>query len=743
MFPSRKTKSLQKKLVLGRRLFEVGARQHRLGILQALNLVLPGGLAEVVVLDEEIAVSVQLGQCLLDAHELSLLGRLLLLRGLDLGVKVGLGDLLARDALDHRRARFRGLGHQALVVGLSGLLLILSLNDTVLQLLHEHVHQSNDPVALAILLLVRIPRRGGRRRGSSRVLVQLGVQLRERGLRRAGDQFRRRRGDHVRAAGRCEDLLLLRQLLHRRLLVLVRAVELEQLVLRLLDELQGRVVLRLEGDELAVLLLALLGRFGDRLVQVLHLLLQALDLVSKRSALLSHFLDGRLARRDRFFRGRLLRLGRAELLVAVGLRGIVVLLLLAGNLNHAVNHRQDLGEVHSLGLQPELDECKLRAVRGALLDQGCHHGTRTEHRGASGSLLDEAHVLRRLRQREGLLEQVQRIVVVQDLDRLADRGDLLSAHLLACGPLLLLQRALGRQVRHEGLRLLHLRSRVLDVVRGGRDGHREIAAAHGLRLDRLAGSGDLVLLRGGELLKGLGSRLLVANGAVEVLVHLVLHGLEHANDFTRRGAVVAERVLLALKQSHDLALLLLLHARRSLHDLLEARNALRVLLDEGLAHALLERRDRARQRVDVGLRVARRLDELSVLLLADRRGGREVALRRLAVLLVLDELLVKLALLRLLRGELALELRDLLSRLLNTLAHTIGVTLAVAHELVEHVLLLLALSLDLLLHVLQEGHDLPDGVRLSAQGESYAAPAAQKQGQAHHNFTKFCAAADP
>jgi hypothetical protein len=57
-----------------------------------------------------------------------------------------------------------------------------------------------------------------------------------------------------------------------------------------------------------------------------------------------------------------------------------------------------------------------------------------------------------------------------------------------------------------------------------------------------------------------------------------------------------------------------------------------------------------------------------VLLLADRLRGREVALRRLAVLLVLDELLVELALLGLLGRELALELRDLLRRLLDVLA---------------------------------------------------------------------------
>ena len=124
---------------------------------------------------------------------------------------------------------------------------------------------------------------------------------------------------------------------------------------------------------------------------------------------------------------------------------------------------------------------------------------------------------------------IGRVVVVQDLDRLADRGDLLRAHRLPSGPLLLLQRALGCQVRQEGLRLLHLRGRVLDVVRGGRDGHREVAAAHGLRLDRLAGGGDLGLLRRGELLEALLGSLLVADGAVEVLVHLVLHGLDETN----------------------------------------------------------------------------------------------------------------------------------------------------------------------------------------------------------------------
>ena len=49
--------------------------------------------------------------------------------------------------------------------------------------------------------------------------------------------------------------------------------------------------------------------------------------------------------------------------------------------------------------------------------------------------LQEAH--RRLRERERLLEEVEGVVIVEDLDRLGHRGDLLRAHRLALGPLLL------------------------------------------------------------------------------------------------------------------------------------------------------------------------------------------------------------------------------------------------------------------------------------------------------------------
>merc|ERR1719213_1531186 len=134
----------------------------------------------------------------------------------------------------------------------------------------------DDPVTLAVLLLVRTPRVRRRRRSS---LAHVGAELHKHSLRGARDHDRRLRRDHVRAAGRGEDLLLVGQLLLRSLLVQVRAVELVQAVLRLLNKLQSSIVLRLELEEVTVLLLALLRGFRHRLVQRLDVLLQSRDLL--------------------------------------------------------------------------------------------------------------------------------------------------------------------------------------------------------------------------------------------------------------------------------------------------------------------------------------------------------------------------------------------------------------------------------------------------------------------------------
>ena len=73
---------MKKKGKRAARLGEVRAREHRLGVLQALHLVRARLLAGVVVLHEEVAARVEAGDVLLQRHE-----RLRRRR------RIGLGDL--------------------------------------------------------------------------------------------------------------------------------------------------------------------------------------------------------------------------------------------------------------------------------------------------------------------------------------------------------------------------------------------------------------------------------------------------------------------------------------------------------------------------------------------------------------------------------------------------------------------------------------------------------------------------
>merc|ERR1719353_681981 len=590
----------------GARSLEVGAREHGLRIFQALLLVDARRLAHVVVLDDEVALRVEVEEQLLDVGQGRLLVHLLLLGGLDLRVEVGLRGLLRRDRLNVLRARLLGAAHEPLVILLRGLLLVLRSGDAVRELLGQHLHEGNDAIALPVLLLVRIPRRGRRRRRGIRALVQLGVDLSlHRGDRSAGDHLRGRGCDHVRPAQRGEDLLLIGELLLRRFLVHVRAVELEEPILCLLDELDGGVVLGLEGDEVLVLLLALLGRLRDRLVKRLDLLLEGRDLLRERGAALRHLLDGRSARRDALLRvgllrergaalhhlldGRsarrdallrvgLLRVGLLDLRGAEDLRVVVLLLLRLEDLHHPVDLLCDLGEVDLLRLELRLEEGQRRGV-ARRLGRGRKYSARPQ--GTCGSRLVLEEDGRGLAEREGLLEEVKRVVVVQDLDGLANSGDLLRAHRLALGPLLLLQSALRTEVGEERLRLLHLRRGVLDVVGGRRNRDRELAAPDRLRLDGLRRRGDLRLLRRRELLEARRRRLLGRHGALQVAGHLVLHGLEHAHDLAALAAVRAERVL-ALEEPDKLVALVVVDRLRLLRRL-DEHGLLPRALQEGLA----------------------------------------------------------------------------------------------------------------------------------------------------------------
>merc|ERR1719311_1499566 len=512
---------------------KISAGKRGLCVRERGQLVLARGLAQIVVLDDKIAVRVQLQDVLFDIRERRLLRVQLRLRLLHRRVHVGLRSLLVRDAghiLGTRRLRVR---HERLVVLLRGLLFVLRGSQVAAQLLQKHVHERDDSVALAILLLVRTPRL--RRRRWRRVVERVGANLREDRLGRAGNVLRRRGSDHVRPARCGKDLLLLRQLLLRRLLVHSRAVELEKAILRLLDQLEGRVALLLENQEVRVLLLALLSSLSDRFVQSLDLLLKRPDFVGRCGALRRGLLDEGLARSDGLLRVFLLSRALGQIFVAERLRRVVVGLLLLEDFFHTIDHGEHLREVDFLCLQAELEQLELRLVRRTLARHCRDHVANAGDDGRRRALLQQAELPRgrgggHRFKRQSLLEEVQRVVVVQDLDRLADGGDLLGANRTTFGPLLLLRRALRREVRQERLQVVQLLRGVLDVVGRCHDAHSELAAALGLRLDRGRCSRDLLLLRRGELLETSRGLLLIGDGAIQVLVHLVLHCLQDSDD---------------------------------------------------------------------------------------------------------------------------------------------------------------------------------------------------------------------
>merc|ERR1719395_357828 len=670
---------------------KISAGKRGLCVRERGELVLARGLAQVVVVHDEVAFRVQLQDVLLDIRERSLLRVQLRLRVLDRRVHIGLRGLLVRDARNVLGTGCLRVSHEPLVIRLRSLLLVLRGRQVTAQLLHEHVHERHDPVALAVLLLVSTPRL--RRRRGRGVVERMGPNLGVHRLRRARDHLRRRRRDHVRPARCGEDLLLLRQLLLRRFLVHGRAIELHEPVLRFVNRLQRRVALLLENDEVRVLLLALLRGLGDGFVHSLDLLLQLRDLLRRRGALRRGLLDERLARGDGLLGVFLLRAALFQVLVAERLRRIVVSLLLLEDFLHTIDHRKHLREVNLLRLQADFKQFELRRVRRTLAR---HRGNHTANAGDDGrrrSLLQQAELPRgsggcHRFKGQGLLEEVQRVVIVQDLDRLADGGDLLCANLAALVPLLLLRRALRRQVREERLQVVQLLRCVLDVAGGRHDAHGQLAAALRLRLDRGRGGRDLLLLRVSKLLEARRGLLLVADRAVQVLVHLVLHRLQDPDNLARRRAVVPKRVLLPRQEGQDEVALVVVDVEGRVDGFHHARG-LRLRLQKRLAHALLQRGNGGVHGVQVLLRLAGRLDEVRVLLLADARRFLQICFGGLAVLLVPDERLVELRLLRFLRLQLRLELRDLRSSLLGGLRHIVGVAFTIAHELVVQVLLFL------------------------------------------------------
>merc|ERR1719359_804891 len=493
-----------------------------------INLAGTGLLSDLEVLQQEVARPVQARNVLTQSHQVRCCCLLVLLRRTEVALKTGLLALLLGDRLAVRRTFLRALLHQLLVVLLRVLLVLRIRLDLHLKLVLE----LRDQRRRAAGVLLRVGARGCRRRRRGDAVIRRSADGRKSDNTRACNARLRGCGllriTRVGATRLHVDALLLRQLTALGRLVHRRVVELVQAVLGDAKQLHSRVVLRTHRDELLVLGLARLRSLRNRLVERNNAILQCLDLVLQRRDAALHLLDCRRQTLQLVLQVDLLELRRPELRLAPLLLRIVVLLLLAEQHNHVVDHLDDLVEAHLLALESKLDEAQLLRVA---LRRVLH---RREGLLANTSL--GAHLQKR-RRRKRLLEQIQRIVVVQDLDRLLDCDELLRARLHPRVVVRTRCRAALLQLREELLVLAQRFLRVLEVVLQVHDLHGHLTVLLQLHLDRLSRGRDLLLLRSDQRFEFGDGSILGLRDVAQLLLHILQQLLQDANDLARSWRV--------------------------------------------------------------------------------------------------------------------------------------------------------------------------------------------------------------
>merc|ERR1719253_563998 len=498
----------------------------------------------------------------------------------------------------------------------------------------------------------------------------------------AGARDAARRGRRVKHATRRNvQALLLRQLALRRRLVHRGVVELVEAVLRDVKELERGIVLRRRLDEVLVLLLALLRLLRD----LGHELRDRLLVLA----------DARLEALDPTLRVLLRVLGGVELPVAPRLLRLIIRLLLVERHDHVIDHLDHLLEALLLPAEREDQEVQIQAPL-ALLQ--LRNRIRTH-------IASARRHLQQRRRSECFLKEVQRIVVVEHLDRLRDRNQLLRARRLASLVLFALRRTALLQLHQEPLVSAEAVLRVLQIVLQRHNLHRGLARTLRLRLDRVRRSLDLLLLRRHERLE-LGDRgVLRLRRLVELLLHVLLELVQNARDLARHRRVL--RVRRQEVRQHTAAVAV--HVARD-H---EVAKLLRLAgLQERAAHALAQSRNRLLARADVRLQLRRLGRELRRLLLALLRRRINRLLRRLARSLVVLQLLVELHLQALRLGNVGLNLRNPRTKLRRPRRQRAVVRLAVARKLVVQVVVTLLLRRHLCLHLLQQIHNAANRVLL-------------------------------
>mmetsp|Transcript_53267 Transcript_53267/g.124778 ORF Transcript_53267/g.124778 Transcript_53267/m.124778 type:complete len:342 (+) Transcript_53267:790-1815(+) len=327
-----------------------------------------------------------------------------------------------------------------------------------------------------------------------------------------------------------------------------------------------------------------------------HGLVERLDAISQCLQLFGECGNGLRCIRDRGIEvlERLAKLfdlivSGVELPLTIFLLVVIVQLLLAQDSNKVINEREDLLEAHLLACKGDSDE-----VQGSTVGVHCwclldEPECLLPDVAAVGFHLDEARAW------QGLLEEFQRVIIIQDLDGFGDCQQLIVACLRGFLPLTLLGVAVLLEVRKKLLVLSQALGCVFNVIANVDNLNTKLADPFGLGLNGLCGCGNLLLLRCHKFCEGFFALLLLLGDVSKVAHHVVLHLLQDTCDLPTLWSIA----FASRKECSDCVSLIAANARGAGDESLQ--NLSSWGLNEAASNSLLQGCDRLRDGVNIDI----------------------------------------------------------------------------------------------------------------------------------------------
>merc|ERR1719329_124860 len=334
---------------------EICTRQNCLGLLERVNLTCAGFFAHIKILEQPIAVLVQItneihgGQRLF--HLVSAFSSFFLQQSLC----IGLGTLLFSGALGIHDTLLSRIFGELFVLLLCILLFDIHLLHFLVQVCNEHVHHCHDTTALPTLLGVCIPSGWGWRRSILVLIVGHNLNQRDSSARNAS-----RSSSWCQSATHVQrDALLLGEFAFWWGLVKRWVVKFLHSVLGKIDEVLGRRIGCHGGGVVFVFLLTRFHGFGNLFVEVLQACSEGSNLVSQSGNFLFALLHGLLQIGNGCLQHFQVILSFVKLHLAHFLFGVIIVLLFGKQSDHLIDHCNHFVEAELLATEGHGDQVQL------------------------------------------------------------------------------------------------------------------------------------------------------------------------------------------------------------------------------------------------------------------------------------------------------------------------------------------------------------------------------------------------